>query len=175
MFTALLFQIHAATQNDHPALAQFCCDNPDYDVFLTGQAPDEDEWVEDFLTDVPPSQFGWTATHKLIVTMPDDRANIVAVIDVTEDMIGKGVGHIGLFQVAQRLHGGGVAQEVYDALDHWLMSRAPMSSVLVSWTAIRAAWPLGAALVMCQRAHELALPRQANNISVMSCTNRSCR
>lgn len=38
-------------------------------------------------------------------------------------MIGKGVGHIGLFQVAQKLHGTGLAQDLYSALERWLASR----------------------------------------------------
>ena len=123
MFSTPSFQVHVATRSDHSALVQFCRDNPAYDVFLTGDLPEENEWVEDFLTEVPPAHFGWTATHKLIVTIPDDTANIVAVIDVTEDMIGKGVGHVGLFQVAQRLHGSGIAREVYNGLEQWLISR----------------------------------------------------
>jgi ribosomal protein S18 acetylase RimI-like enzyme len=115
--------IWTATEADRPALAAFCRDNPEYDVFLTGEVPDEAEWVEDFMTDLPPASFNWTHTHKLIVRRHQDPDIIAAIIDVTEDMIDKGVGHIGLFQVATALHGTGLANDLYQALEDWLASR----------------------------------------------------
>lgn len=112
--------VWAATDADRTALAAFCRDNPEYDVFLTGEVPDEAEWVEDFLTDLPPASFNWTATHKLIVRRHQDASTIAAIMDVTLDMIDQGVGHIGLFQVATALHGGGLAHRLYQGLEDWL-------------------------------------------------------
>jgi ribosomal protein S18 acetylase RimI-like enzyme len=115
--------VWTATEADRPALAAFCHDNPEYDVFLTGEVPNEAEWVEDFMTDLPPASFNWTHTHKLIVRRHQDPNRIAAILDVTEDMIAKGVGHIGLFQVATALHGTGLAHELYQGLEDWLASR----------------------------------------------------
>lgn len=115
--------IWVATDADRPDLAAFCRDNPEYDVFLTGEVPDEAEWVEDFMTDLPPASFNWTATHKLIARSHQDAGTIAAIMDVTEDMISRGVGHIGLFQVATALHSAGLAHRLYEGLEDWLSSR----------------------------------------------------
>ncbi len=122
VFTIPSANIRVATQDDAPALARFCRVNPAYDIFLTGEIPKEDEWVEDFLTDVPPAEFNWRATFKLVASPADNPALIVAIIDVTLDMLAKGVGHIGLFQVAEICHGTGLAHDIYQGLEDWLVS-----------------------------------------------------
>lgn len=115
--------VWTATDADRPALAAFCRVNPEYDLFLTGEVPNEAEWVEDFMTDLPPASFNWTQTHKLIVRHNQDPGAIAAILDVTEDMIDKGVGHIGLFQVATALQGTGLAHHLYQGLEDWLANR----------------------------------------------------
>jgi GNAT superfamily N-acetyltransferase len=112
-----------ATRDDARLLGAFCTANPAYDVLLTGEVPDEREWVEDFLTDLPPESYGWTATHKLISLATGTDAPIVAVMDVSENMLAPGIGHIGLFQVADALHGSGLADELYTGLEMWLAGR----------------------------------------------------
>ena len=115
--------IRTATEADRDSLAQFCRENPGYDVLVTGSPPVEGVWVEDFLTDLPPSDFGWTATHKLIAIRPVMApGSVLAVMDVSVNMIASGVGHIGLFQVAEALHGTGIAHRLYQALEAWLVS-----------------------------------------------------
>ena len=123
IFSLTKADIWTATEADRPALAAFCRVNPEYDLFLTGEVPNEAEWVEDFMTDLPPASFNWTATHKLIARRHQDSDTIAAILDVTEDMIAKGVGHIGLFQVATALHGTGLAHNLYQGLEDWLASR----------------------------------------------------
>jgi len=115
--------VWTATDADRPALAAFCRVNPEYDLFLAGEVPNEAEWVEDFMTDLPPASFNWTQTHKLIARRHQDSDTIAAILDVTEDMIDKGVGHIGLFQVATALQGTGLAHDLYQGLEDWLASR----------------------------------------------------
>ncbi len=115
--------VWTATDADRPALAAFCRVNPEYDLFLTGEVPTEAEWVADFMTDLPPASFNWTTTHKLIARRHQDSDTIAAILDVTEDMIDKGVGHIGLFQVATALQGTGLAHDLYQGLEDWLASR----------------------------------------------------
>ena len=123
IFTIANADIWTATDADRPALAAFCQKNPEYDLFLTGQIPEADAWVEDFLTDLPPTSFNWKTTHKLIARTHQNPDTIAAVIDVTQDMIAPGVGHIGLFQVATALHGSGFAHALYQGLEDWLASR----------------------------------------------------
>lgn len=115
--------VRPAEAADASALARFCRENPDYDILLTGKVPEEAAWVEDFMTSQPSRAFGWTSAHKLVALAPEDPARIVAVLDVVEDMISPGVAHIGLFQVAQALHGSGLADALYRALEVWLVSR----------------------------------------------------
>ncbi len=123
IFKSATMRVYIATDEDYEALADFCHANPAYDVFLTGQVPVVEEWVQDFLTDLPPQEFGWTATHKLVAKAIDGTGEISAIIDVTEDMLAPGIGHIGLFQVAERLHGTGVAHDLYQALESWMVHR----------------------------------------------------
>lgn len=115
--------VRIATPDDRAALKNFCRDNPDYDVLLTGEVPDPEAWVEDFLHDLPPASFNWSATHKLIAVSAHEPHAIQAIMDVSEDMIAQGVGHIGLFQVAQALHATGYAHHLYEGLEAWLMKR----------------------------------------------------
>lgn len=122
-FASPLWVVRHASVNDAPALGRFCRANPGYDILLTGMAPVESEWVEDFLTDLPPAEFGWTATHKLLAHAGGDPGDVLAVMDVSENMIAPGVGHIGLFQVAEARHGTGLADQLYCGLEAWLAAR----------------------------------------------------
>jgi ribosomal protein S18 acetylase RimI-like enzyme len=119
--------VRIATRDDAPALAQFCLENPDYDIFLTGQVPDTDAWIEDFLTDLPLASFGWTSTHKFIACLAGQGDKIVAIMDVTLDMIAKGIGHIGLFQVAGASQGTGLAHDLYRALEDWFRDQGTIA------------------------------------------------
>jgi GNAT superfamily N-acetyltransferase len=123
VFVTKNLTVKAATETDRPALAAFCRANPGYDILLTGQVSDETEWVDDFLNDLPPAEFGWTATHKLIAFEAGRSSEILAVMDVSENMIVAGVGHIGLFQVAEARFGTGLADGLYEGLENWLASR----------------------------------------------------
>jgi GNAT superfamily N-acetyltransferase len=122
-FTTANLSVRHATNADRSALAAFCAANPGYDILLTGHLPNTDEWVEDFLTDLPPADFGWTATHKLLAFEAGSSAEILAIMDVSENMLAPGVGHIGLFQVAEAHQGTGLADQLYQGLESWLAGR----------------------------------------------------
>jgi ribosomal protein S18 acetylase RimI-like enzyme len=117
--------IASARDQDSADLARFCVTNPGYDILLTGEVPEPEAWVRDFLTDLPPAQFNPGATFKFVVRDGEGVAvgEIVAVVDVTLDMIDRGVGHIGLFQVAEARHGSGLAHRLYAALEGWLVQQ----------------------------------------------------
>jgi GNAT superfamily N-acetyltransferase len=112
-----------ATEVDADRLAAFFRANPGYDLMLFGTLPDAAEWVEDFLSDVPPEAFGATATHKLVVTDDNGEGPLLAIIDVSENLLSPGVAHLGLFQVAEAEHGSGLAHELYRALEAWMAGR----------------------------------------------------
>jgi GNAT superfamily N-acetyltransferase len=122
-FTTHSLTVRHVTDADRPALAAFCVANPGYDILLTANVPDTDEWVEDFLTDLLPPELRATTTHKLIALEPGRPGTILAIIDVSENMLAPGVGHIGLFQVAQAEHGSGLAHELYSGLERWMADR----------------------------------------------------
>jgi GNAT superfamily N-acetyltransferase len=101
---------------------RFCRDNPDYDVLVTGEVSQPETWAEDFLTELPPEAYNPGPTYKLVVRNPHE-ASIAAILDVTLGLIDPRVGHIGLFQVAQALHGTGLASALYGALERWMAER----------------------------------------------------
>jgi ribosomal protein S18 acetylase RimI-like enzyme len=125
------FCVSVACDADRADLAAFCRTNPGYDILLTGEVPDPDVWVDDFLTGLPLAAFNPGPTVKLVVREGDGGTGaapgaggvILAVIDVTLDMIAPGVGHVGLFQLAEDRHGSGLAHSLYRALEAWLAAQ----------------------------------------------------
>jgi GNAT superfamily N-acetyltransferase len=116
------WRITEAGEADRADLMQFCLDNPDYDLLVAGEVAEPERWAEDFLTELPPEAFHPGPTYKLVVRKPHD-ASIAAILDVTLGLIDPRVGHIGLFQVAQALHGTGLAPALYGALERWMTAR----------------------------------------------------
>jgi GNAT superfamily N-acetyltransferase len=116
------WRISEAGEADRADLMQFCLDNPDYDLLVAGEVSEPGGWAEDFLTELPPEAFHPGPTYKLVVRKPHD-ASIAAILDVTLGLIDPRVGHIGLFQVAQALHGTGLAPALYGALERWMAER----------------------------------------------------
>lgn len=116
------WRISEAGEADRADLMQFCLDNPDYDLLVAGEVSEPVGWAEDFLTELPPETFHPGPTHKLVLRKPHD-ASIAAILDVTLGLIDPRVGHIGLFQVAQALHGTGLAPALYGALERWMAGR----------------------------------------------------
>lgn len=114
--------VTAASNEDRADLARFCIANPDYDILLTGEVPELEAWVEDFLTDLPPVQFNPGPTVKLVVR-PEAGGDIVAIVDLTLGMIDPKVGHLGLFQVANAVQGTGLAHQLYQALEAWMVEQ----------------------------------------------------
>ena len=116
------WRISEAGEADRADLMQFCRDNPGYDVLVNGEVSQPEIWAEEFLTELPPGAFHPGPTYKLVVRKPHD-ASIAAILDVTLGLIDPRVGHIGLFQVAQALHGTGLAPVLYGALERWMAGR----------------------------------------------------
>lgn len=116
------WRISEAGEADRADLMRFCRDNPDYDVLVTDEVSQPEAWAEDFLTELPPEACHPGPTYKLVVRKPND-ATILAILDVTLGLIDPRVGHIGLFQVAEALHGTGLAPALHEALERWMAGR----------------------------------------------------
>jgi GNAT superfamily N-acetyltransferase len=123
IFSSQAFWVREATRADTIQLQEFCRNNQSYDVFLTGEVPDQTAWVEEFLTDLPPADFSWTAAHKLIVYSYENPDQIIGVLDVVENMLADKLANIGLFQIAESQYGTGLASELYKLLETWLKDR----------------------------------------------------
>jgi GNAT superfamily N-acetyltransferase len=93
--------------------------NPAYFIDVSGQPPSSGE-AHDEIHGLLPA--GWTFTKKWIVGFVDERDALVAMANVVSDLLAPSVWHIGLFIVATRLHGDGMAQSLYGGLEGWMRS-----------------------------------------------------
>jgi GNAT superfamily N-acetyltransferase len=62
-------------------------------------------------------------TAKRLIGFRERGTELVAVADVIEDLLAARVWHVGLFLVAERLHGTGLARRAYAALESWMAAR----------------------------------------------------
>jgi GNAT superfamily N-acetyltransferase len=102
---------------DVPQLQRFFDDNPEYFLTITGEPPtprEADEEINDALPD------GWPHTKKWALGFIDERATAIGTASVVSDLLAPGVWHIGLFMIATRLRGTGVAALLCDGLDAWM-------------------------------------------------------
>lgn len=67
----------------------------------------------------PPAD--WTYSRRWLVGFREEQGGeLVAIADVVTDLLAAGVWHIGLFLLPERLHGTGLAQRAYAALESWM-------------------------------------------------------
>ena len=115
-----------ARRDDIPELQRFFEANPAYTRLVEGRAVAPDAAAIEF-DDEPPAEFGFDRRWLLLVRSRDTGADtgaeagtLDAVIDLVKDLLAPGIWHVGLFFVAERLHGRGVAPELYAALQDWM-------------------------------------------------------
>ena len=116
------FEMHAP---DLPALQRFFVENPEYQLLVEGEPPGPDAAQKEFDAR-PPAD--WPLKKKWLIGFRSKKGgnkngDLIAVADLLEDLFIPGVWHLGLFIVATRLHGRGVAQALYEALEIWLRER----------------------------------------------------
>ena len=104
---------------DIAELQRFYDDNPLYFETVTGEPPQPRSAHETFHR-LPPDDMPFT--RKWLMGFRDESGALIAMADVIEDLVADDVWHIGLFIVATRLHGAGVARGFYDALERWMRS-----------------------------------------------------
>jgi GNAT superfamily N-acetyltransferase len=99
------------------ALQRFFAANPEYALAVEGEAPGPHAAMEAFESLPPPD---WPLGRKWMLAFRDPDGNMVAMADVLSDLFVAGVWHVGLFVVATKLHGGGMAYELYEGLESWM-------------------------------------------------------
>ena len=118
LFCAERFRAIELRTEDAAELQHFFDENPEYFVIVTGKGPQPDEADEELQRPIPE---GWPFTKKWVIGFVDDDGAMVAMADVVSDLLAEHVWHIGLFIVATRLHGLGVAQLLYGHLERWAL------------------------------------------------------
>jgi GNAT superfamily N-acetyltransferase len=83
---------------------------------LAGRGPSSSEANDEVHGALPD---GFSFTRKWVIGFVDETNSLVGVANVVSDLLAKGVWHIGLYIVATRLHGSGVAQLLYEHLERW--------------------------------------------------------
>src|SRR5881394_4074348 len=104
-------------REDIAALQRFFEANPEYALAVEGEPPGPRAATEEFESR-PPSD--WPLGRKWMLAFRDPDDDMVAMADVLSDLFVAGVWHVGLLVVATKLHGGGVAYELYEGLESWM-------------------------------------------------------
>src|SRR5215471_12374082 len=116
LFVAERFRAIELGVEDIAELQRFFDENPEYFVLVTGQPPHAAE-AHDEIHDTLPE--GWSFTKKWTIGLVDDAGSMIGMASVVSDILAPHVWHIGLFIVATRLLGTGVAQRLYASLERW--------------------------------------------------------
>ena len=90
--------------------------NPEYFLAVNGRPALPTEADEEVHGQVPA---GWSYTKKWVIGFVDASDALIAVANVVSDLLAVSVWHIGLYLVATRLHGTGVAHVLYRGLEAW--------------------------------------------------------
>jgi GNAT superfamily N-acetyltransferase len=100
-------------------LQRFFEENPAYFCAVEGEPAGPDAAHEAIHDPLPA---GWPYTKKWVIGYVDSAGQLVAMADVTSDLLAPGVWHIGLFIVATARHGSGDAQALFAGLQAWALA-----------------------------------------------------
>ncbi len=94
---------------------------PAYAEMAEGEPVRADAARETYAALPPP---GWSYSRRRLVGFRATGSGaLAAVADVVSDLLAPGVWHIGLFLLPEALHGTGLAQRAYAALEDWIRAR----------------------------------------------------
>ncbi len=117
LFAARGLHARELSAADVPAMQSFYVANPEYLLAINGRGPAPDEAQREY-DDLPPAHLPHGRRWRL--GLFDDSGSLQGLAFVLSDFVAAGVWHIGLYIVATRLHGSGVAGAMYDALEAWM-------------------------------------------------------
>ncbi len=116
LFATARFRAIELGAGDAPDLQRFFEGNPEYFLAVGGRGPAPSEANDEVHGALPE---GFSFTRKWIIGFVDETGALIGMANVVSDLLAKGVWHIGLFIVATRLHGTGIAQVFYEHLERW--------------------------------------------------------
>jgi GNAT superfamily N-acetyltransferase len=101
--------------------------NPDYEILACGELQSREVLLTDFFEFQPPEPMRSELTHAHKAMIRNHEGELIGLLDIYEHLRctfhgqewTKGVCHIGLFHIAQHLHGTGLAQVVMQVLEQW--------------------------------------------------------
>lgn len=117
MFATAEYRCSGMGVDDIPRLQRFFEENPEYHLAVEGRKPPADAASEEF-TSLPPPEFGYDRRWILDFSAPE--GEMIGMANVVSNLLAPGVGHVGLFIVATRLHGTGAAIGMYRGLESWM-------------------------------------------------------
>ena len=117
LFAARGLHARELTAADVPAMQSFYEANPEYLLAINGRGPAADEARREY-DDLPPAHLPHGRRWRL--GLFDAAGTLQGLAFVLSDFVAAGVWHIGLYIVATRLHGSGVAGALYAALEAWM-------------------------------------------------------
>lgn len=117
MFSTATHAVRELPPQALPRLQAFFEANPDYFLTIGGQPPRADEAQQEY-DEAPPAELGFTRRWFAGV-FAGGGDTLDGVLIVVSDLCAPTVWHVALFIVATRLHGQGVAAQVFDALQAW--------------------------------------------------------
>ncbi|CAN5889420.1 hypothetical protein BH11PSE8_BH11PSE8_16310 [soil metagenome] len=117
LFDTTTHRVDAARRDDIPSIQAFFDANPAYTRMVEGRPVSPNAAAVEF-DEMPPP--GMAYGERWFLTVRDRRSGAIdAVLDVVKDLLAPGIWHIGLFFVAERLHGQGLAARLHAALEQW--------------------------------------------------------
>lgn len=99
-----------------PLLQAFFDANADYFVIVNGEPAAVGEAMEEITGELPA---GFSYTKKWVIGYADASGTLVAMANVVTDLLAPNIWHVGLFMVADSLHGTGIAHALYQGLEDW--------------------------------------------------------
>jgi GNAT superfamily N-acetyltransferase len=106
------------TLADESDLQRFFDDNPAYFEIVLGQKPSSSEAREELTEPLPK---GWSYSEQIRLGWRDENGALVAMANVTSDLLAPGVWQLGLFIVATARQGSGEAQALYGDIEAWML------------------------------------------------------
>lgn len=121
MFSTATHAVRELAPQALPRLQAFFEANPEYFLTIGGQPPRADEAQQEY-DEAPPAEFGFTRRWFAGV-FAREGDTLDGVLIVVSDFCAPTVWHVALYIVATRLHGQGVAAQVFDALQAWAQAQ----------------------------------------------------